>query len=153
MIAVVSGAGLEDVFHSLGTNAVIRGGQTMNPSCAQIVEAINSVASDKVLVLPNNKNVLPAATLADVHTKAGDPIGLVDGSIRVASQSVNEAVERSLDMVDTSHAEIISMYYGDDTTGDEAAGLSRMLKERYPRLEFEVIPGGQPHYSYIISVE
>lgn len=214
VIAVVAGAGLEDVFHSLGTNAVIRGGQTMNPSCAEIAEAINSVASDRVIVLPNNKNVIPAAkqaaemsrkkvevlstrsipqglaaliaynsegeldsnvsemskaveqvrsievtravrdaSLAGLHIKTGNFIGLVDGSIKVASESLLEAVEGALEAVDAAGAEIASLYYGDDINAEEAARLCQALQEKYPNIEFEVIQGGQPHYSCIISVE
>ncbi len=69
VIAVVAGTGLEEVFHSLGTTAVIPGGQTMNPSCSEIVQAIDSVSSDKVILLPNNKNVIPAARQAAAITR------------------------------------------------------------------------------------
>ena len=64
VVAVVAGAGLEEVFCSLGTSTIISGGQTMNPSCADILQAIDSVPSEKVIVLPNNKNVIPAARQA-----------------------------------------------------------------------------------------
>jgi DAK2 domain fusion protein YloV len=60
-VAVVSGDGLRDVFSSLGVAAVVPGGRTMNPSTKDLLQAVNSVASDKVIVLPNNKNVIPAA--------------------------------------------------------------------------------------------
>jgi len=69
VVAVVAGGGLEKVFHSLGTTAVISGGQTMNPSCADILQAIDSVPSDKVIVLPNNKNIIPSAEQAATVTK------------------------------------------------------------------------------------
>jgi len=61
IVAVVSGDGLSDVLTSLGVAAVIPGGKTMNPSTKDILQAVNSVASDKVIILPNNKNVIPAA--------------------------------------------------------------------------------------------
>jgi len=64
VVAVAAGAGLEDVFRSLGTTTVISGGQTMNPSCADIIQAIELIPSDKVIVLPNNKNIIPAAKQA-----------------------------------------------------------------------------------------
>ncbi len=60
-VAVVSGDGLSDVFTSLGTSIVVPGGRTMNPSTKDLLQAVNSVASDKVIILPNNKNVIPAA--------------------------------------------------------------------------------------------
>ena len=68
IIAVVAGTGLEEVFHGLGTTVIIPGGQTMNPSCADIVQAIDSAPSDKVIVLPNNKNIIPAANQAVAMT-------------------------------------------------------------------------------------
>jgi dihydroxyacetone kinase-like predicted kinase len=69
VVAVVAGPGLEKVFRSLGTTAVVSGGQTMNPSCADILEAIDSVPSDKVIILPNNKNIIPTAKQALTVTK------------------------------------------------------------------------------------
>ncbi|GAH72378.1 unnamed protein product, partial [marine sediment metagenome] len=53
--------GLTDVFTSLGVTAIVPGGQTMNPSTKDLFQAVNSVTSDKVIILPNNKNVVPSA--------------------------------------------------------------------------------------------
>jgi len=61
IIAVVSGDGLTDVFTSLGVTAIVPGGQTMNPSTKDLLQAIESVASDKVIILPNNKNIVLTA--------------------------------------------------------------------------------------------
>jgi len=61
IIAVVSGDGLADVFTSLGVSAVVPGGQTMNPSTKELLEAAESVAADKVIILPNNKNIVATA--------------------------------------------------------------------------------------------
>jgi DAK2 domain fusion protein YloV len=214
VLAVVAGVGLESVFRSLGTTAVIPGGQTMNPSCADILQAIDSVPSDKVIVLPNNKNVIPAAKqaatvakkkvkvlptrsipqglsalvgfncekeldlnlremsraqervrsveitnavrdarMSTLQIKKGDYIGLVDGNIRVASNSLSDAVFSAFKAIDAGNAGIASLFYGDQIDSNEATDLSKALKEQYPGLEVEVIQGGQPHYSYIISVE
>ncbi len=60
-VAVVSGDGLAEVFASLGTTAIVPGGQTMNPSIKDILQAVNTVASDKVIILPNNKNIILTA--------------------------------------------------------------------------------------------
>lgn len=60
VVAVVSGDGLADVFTSLGA-VVVPGGRTMNPSTKDLLQAVKSVASDKIIILPNNKNVIPAA--------------------------------------------------------------------------------------------
>jgi DAK2 domain fusion protein YloV len=69
VVAVVSGDGLADVFKSLGANAIVPGGQTMNPSTKELLQAVESVASDKVIILPNNKNIIPAANQAQSLTK------------------------------------------------------------------------------------
>jgi len=61
VVAVVTGDGLADVFTDLGVSAVIPGGQTMNPSTRVILQAVEAVPSDRVIILPNNKNVVLAA--------------------------------------------------------------------------------------------
>ncbi len=61
IIAVVSGDGLTDVFTSLGVTTIVPGGQTMNPSTKDLLQAVESVASDKVIILPNNKNIVLTA--------------------------------------------------------------------------------------------
>ncbi|MBM4462311.1 MAG: DAK2 domain-containing protein [Chloroflexi bacterium] len=60
-VAVVSGEGLARVFQSLRVSAIVPGGQTMNPSTGELLEAVESVPQDKVIILPNNKNIIPAA--------------------------------------------------------------------------------------------
>ncbi len=60
-IAVVSGDGLADVFTSLGATAIVPGGQTMNPSTKDLLQAVKAVASNKVIILPNNKNIVLTA--------------------------------------------------------------------------------------------
>ncbi len=60
-IAVASGDGLAEVFTSLGATAIVPGGQTMNPSTKDILRAVEAVASDKVIILPNNKNIILTA--------------------------------------------------------------------------------------------
>lgn len=60
-VAIAAGAGLEAVFKDLGANAVVTGGQTMNPSTDDILRAVQSVGAKTVFVLPNNKNIIMAA--------------------------------------------------------------------------------------------
>ncbi len=60
-VAVVSGEGFVEVFKGLGVNAIVSGGQTMNPSIEELLEAVNSVPSKKVIILPNNSNVILSA--------------------------------------------------------------------------------------------
>ena len=63
-VAVAAGEGLKNVFTDLGVDAVVSGGQTMNPSTEDILAAIQSVPAKTVLVLPNNKNIIMAAEQA-----------------------------------------------------------------------------------------
>lgn len=64
MIAVSMGEGIAELFKSLGVEKVIEGGQTMNPSTEDIVKAIQSTHAEKILLLPNNKNIIMAAEQA-----------------------------------------------------------------------------------------
>ena len=64
-VAVAAGEGLKAVFSDLGVDAVVSGGQTMNPSTEDILAAIQSVPAKTVLVLPNNKNIIMAAEQAE----------------------------------------------------------------------------------------
>lgn len=64
IVAIAAGKGVQELFESLGANYVISGGQTMNPSTEDIVKAIQEVNADKVIVLPNNKNIFMAADQA-----------------------------------------------------------------------------------------
>jgi DAK2 domain fusion protein YloV len=63
-VAVASGEGLARVFESLGVSTVVRGGQTMNPSCEDLLKAVDAASVDNVILLPNNSNVIMAAEQA-----------------------------------------------------------------------------------------
>jgi len=67
-VSVCAGEGLADVFMNLGVDAIISGGQTMNPSTQDILEAVNKVPAETVFVLPNNKNIIMAAEQVDALT-------------------------------------------------------------------------------------
>ena len=68
VVSVCAGAGLADVFENLGVDGIISGGQTMNPSTQDILEAVNKVPAETVFVLPNNKNIIMAAEQVDALT-------------------------------------------------------------------------------------
>jgi DAK2 domain fusion protein YloV len=63
-VAVVAGEGLSRVFESLGTSKIVSGGQTMNPSTQQLLEAVETLSTDKAIILPNNGNIVMAAQQA-----------------------------------------------------------------------------------------
>ena len=68
VVSVCAGDGLADVFLNLGVDQIISGGQTMNPSTQDILEAVNKVPAETVFVLPNNKNIIMAAEQVDALT-------------------------------------------------------------------------------------
>ena len=67
-VSVCAGDGLADVFMNLSVDAIISGGQTMNPSTQDILEAVNKVPAETVFVFPNNKNIIMAAQQVDALT-------------------------------------------------------------------------------------
>ncbi len=74
VVAVVAGEGVGRIFRSLGVRVLVSGGQSMNPSTADLVEAVRATGSDQVVVLPNNSNIVPVANQVDA---------LVDTSVSV----------------------------------------------------------------------
>ncbi len=65
VVAVASGHGLESLFKQLGVQRVVTGGQTLNPSTAELLDAVEAVNAQHVIVLPNNKNIIPVAEQLD----------------------------------------------------------------------------------------
>ncbi len=63
-LAISAGEGLKEIFVSLGVDYVIEGGQTMNPSTADILDAVEKINADNIFILPNNKNIILAANQA-----------------------------------------------------------------------------------------
>ena len=68
VVAVASGDGLAELFGQLGVQGVVTGGQTLNPSTAELLSAVEAVNADQVVVLPNNKNIIPVAEQLDALT-------------------------------------------------------------------------------------
>ena len=112
VVSVCAGAGLADVFMNLGVDQIISGGQTMNPSTQDILEAVNKVPAETVFVLPNNKNIIMAAEQVNALTPKNVivipsktvPQGVTamlgfnpEGSIEENTEALTEA----LDTVDT----------------------------------------------------
>jgi len=213
IISVAKGNGMKNIMKDLGVDIIISGGQSMNPSTNDFVEAIKQLDVDKIIILPNNKNIISAAKqsmhltdkeLAVIETKSipeaissllvfndqaelsdlkeamegetdyvktaeittavkdsklkgfkikeGDIIGLLDGEIEVHGENYEDVVlklfEKKLDDED-----LITIYYGEDVTEEEAEDLKNQLKEKFNLDEIEIYNGGQPLYPYIISLE
>ena len=75
VVAVCTGDGIRRIFRSLGVHHVVSGGQTMNPSTADLLAAIDATGSDQVVILPNNKNIVPVAEQA--ARQAGQTVTVV----------------------------------------------------------------------------
>ena len=83
----------------------------------------------------------------------GDIIGISNDDICAVSKSVNECTRDLIDKTVTEDAEIISIYYGLDVSGEDAEGIAEYISSKYPGAEVDVYYGGQPLYYYIISIE
>jgi uncharacterized protein len=68
VVAVATGGGVQRILRSLGVHRVVAGGQSMNPSTAQLLEAVEASPSEQVVILPNNKNIVPVAQQVDSQT-------------------------------------------------------------------------------------
>lgn len=95
-VTVCAGDGLAEIFRGLGVDYVIEGGQTMNPSTADIMDAVEKVNADTVIVLPNNKNIILAANQAAIMAEDSD-----DGKkiVVVPSKTVPQGVTAIINYV------------------------------------------------------
>ncbi|HZO72176.1 MAG TPA: DAK2 domain-containing protein [Ktedonobacteraceae bacterium] len=213
-IAVVSGAGFEKVYQGLHVNAIVAGGQTMNPSIEELLSAVDAQPTNQVIILPNNSNVIlsaqqvvdltpkevyvvPSKTLpqgiaallsfnfeadfttncqhmteaikyiqtaeitmavrsvhiGSVRVREGDFIGVVNGDLVVAGQDITRVLHDTLQRMNIGDYELLTLYYGENVTHEEARQTAKSIKERHSHLEIEIVDGGQPYYAYIISAE
>lgn len=128
VVSVCAGEGLADVFTNLGVDAIISGGQTMNPSTQDILEAVNRVPAETVFVLPNNKNIIMAAQQVDALTPKNVvvissktvPQGVTamlsynpEGSVEENTQSMTEALS-TVDTMQITYAARNSDFDGYD---------------------------------------
>jgi DAK2 domain fusion protein YloV len=107
VVAVAIGGGMKEVFRSLGAAAIVSGGQTMNPSVQELLQAVDSVPSQKVILLPNNKNIILAAS--QVHSLTSKEVAVIptktmpqgiaaliafnyEGGLEENVESMNEAI-------------------------------------------------------------
>jgi DAK2 domain fusion protein YloV len=83
VVAVATGEGLRRIFHSLGVQTMVAGGQSMNPSTAQLLEAVEASPAPEVVILPNNKNIVPVAeqveSLTDKTVRVVPTAGITEG--------------------------------------------------------------------------
>ena len=214
IITVAAGDGLKEMFRELRCDYVISGGQTMNPSTEDFVEAIGKVNAENIFLLPNNSNIIMAAQQAatvcedeNIHVipsksipqglcacimfnpdvdfdtnvsemndaittvktgqvtyaikdttyegmeiKAGQFMGILEKDIVVSVEDKIEAACRLADAMVDDESEIVTLISGEGTSEEEAQRVAAHI-EAMGSAEVEINNGGQPVYSFILSVE
>ncbi len=214
-VAVSIGQGMNDIFRELGVDYLIEGGQTMNPSTEDMLNAIEQVNAETVFILPNNKNIILAATQAQslvedknvviiptttvpqgisaiigfdpeadaeeneesmkdiiecvktgevtyavrdtsingITIKIDDIMGIDNDGIKKVGQDVEKVTLELLEEMVDEDSELISIYYGADTTKEQAEALLEKVEETYGDCDVQLEYGGQPIYYFLLSVE
>ena len=83
----------------------------------------------------------------------GEIIGLLNGELVTSAETIDEVALQMLDQMNAAEHEIITAYYGEDVTEEQAQQLIAKLQDKYPDQDWELVQGGQPHYHYIMSAE
>jgi hypothetical protein len=91
--------------------------------------------------------------LDGVQVQAGQILGLADGKICCADLDIDTVFQETLSKMGIKECELLTVYFGEGTTAQEAEGMAEKAIEWYPHVEVEVVDGGQPHYFYIVSAE
>lgn len=214
-ITVSIGQGLNEIFNELGADYIIEGGQTMNPSTEDMLNAIDQVNADTIFILPNNKNIVLAANQAkalvkekeiiviptktvpqgitaiinfmpdadaaaneeamleaiqnvktgqvtyavrDTHVDdkeihEGDIMGIGDKGILAVGTEVEETAKEMLALLVDEDSELISLYYGEEVSEEDAQKFTSEVEELYPDVDVDAHFGGQPIYYYVLAVE
>lgn len=117
----------------------------------EIVEAMTDALSH--VVTCEITNAVRDAEYDGIHVRAGQFIGLINDTLAVAGDDMQQLAHDLLKKANAEKYERITLYYGSDITEAQARQLADTLAESFPKLEFEVVSGGQALYPYIISVE
>ncbi len=214
-ISVSAGKGLTEIFKGIGVDYVIEGGQTMNPSTEDILDACSHVNARTIFVLPNNKNIILAAnqardiiedkqvivvptrtipqgitamisfspdmspeenleamkdgaqcvrtgeityavrntTIDGQAIEKDDIMALGDDGLLAVTKDRTSAAAAAIDRMVNDASEIITIYYGEEISEEEASQLAACIRKSYPEIEVELQYGGQPIYYYFLSVE
>ena len=214
-ITVSIGEGLNEIFRELGADYIIEGGQTMNPSTEDMLNAIDQVNADTVFILPNNKNIVLAANQAkalvkekeivviptktvpqgitaiisfmpDADAKAneeamlegiqqvktgqvtyavrdthvddkeiheGDIMGIGDKGILAVGTEVEATAKEMLAELVDEDSELISLYYGEEVSEEEAEKFAAEVEELYPDVDVTSTSAVSPFTNYVMAVE
>ena len=214
VVTVATGEGIRRIFSSLGVRDVVAGGQSMNPSTAEILGAVEATAGEEVVLLPNNANILPVAeqvvglstkpvvvvptkgiqegfaalleydpqcssvengqamgaaadrVVAGEVTQAvrvaetpagraepGDYLGLSRGGVEVVATTCAEAVTELVERLLEPEHEIVTLIEGAGASRADTRRVTEWLREKHPDVAVERHSGGQPLYSYLVSIE
>ncbi len=82
-----------------------------------------------------------------------DILGLADKGLAAVGKDIDATVLELLDTMIDDESELVSVYYGEDITNEQASGIVASIEEKYPDVDVELQEGGQPVYYYIVSVE
>ena len=114
VVAIASGPGLAKILADMGAGAIIEGGQTMNPSAEEILSAIENLPTDRIIVLPNNSNVVmaaqKAAELSDKRVQVVPTRSMPEGIAAMFS------LDAKRDLRETSESMVIAL--GEIKTGE-----------------------------------
>jgi dihydroxyacetone kinase-like predicted kinase len=116
----------------------------------------NAAAMDEALSSVRTIEITLAArstTIGGVRVEAGQVIAIVDDELKLSADSPEGASIGALRGIAGEGTSLISLYYGADTTREQAEALAGRLRAEFAGHEVEVVYGGQPHYLYIISLE
>ncbi len=213
-IAISSGKGLDKIFEELSVDKIISGGQTMNPSTEDILNAIDEVHADNIFVFPNNKNIIltakqakelsnknimviettsvpeaysailafdeeeePSAnesamkeaiidiktaqitfsvrdtTVEGVKVKKGDYLCILENKIINSGPDIEKMFKDLWKKAIDDDISIVTIYCGEDSDSLTSASLKAFIEEEYDDLDIDIVEGGQPVYSYIVSFE
>lgn len=89
----------------------------------------------------------------DRDVREGDILGLGDGKLKVVGKEISDVVGELVAQIMPEHGEILTIFYGQDVSEEEARNVVQMLEEAFPDCEVELHLGGQPLYYYIFSIE
>ena len=164
-VAVCAGEGLKELFTDIGADTVVSGGQTMNPSTDDILNAIMATPAKTVFVLPNNKNIIMAAEQAiplakDRQVRVLQTKTIPQGiSAMLVFDETQSADDNQMAMMDAAaHVETGSVTFAArdselDGRPIKQGDIMGMCGSKIKFLGNDIVDGGQPIYYFLLSVE
>lgn len=125
----------------------VRDGGTLDTIFAEMEAAAGLVITGEVTLATRD------AVFDDLLVRAGQPIGLLDETLVAAGETVEEALHDLLRKARADEHELITLYYGEAVTPQQAEATAAALRDAFPAQEIALVYGGQPLYPYIIGIE